>query len=816
VEATTIGREPRDRCSGASASPRRARGWLVAAAAVAAAGPAAATERPGARGYLTTPLELSIIAAKADEGIEPYASSRAAVLARAAEPWSWGFSAHETCPNADTPAWNDNSGGTRVTYANALAYHLTGNASYASLVRTILQAAMSQVLDFGPDCDTNLGWGAPELVASADLIEDYWEGLTCSGPLTPTPGDPTLGSGPCKRLFQNWLAKAVYPVISEMASASQNNRGASGTTTAAFVADYLWDRDDVVLVHENPSRINDGEPYLFTPAQAFAHARQLALDRMNGYAVDLGNSSCDYLGGVFQAPQFAPVKSQITPGGIIPEDARRDEYCNIPFYDGTYQNYPQGHIGNNLQQCELLLRRGDRSCYDNEDPTNLPSYSFVGPDDVLHTTPLKPGRGSLERAIKAIVVDSSTEWRHDPALEVAYQYYRHYGRQPGIGAWPAQIDERDRCMQNFCLTTLTHGFALDFPLKALDAPAGGEAVLVDVPLQGGGARVPLEYAACAEPVGAVNAVRGVGTPSGLAFWRDRLYGLESAGADAYLFELPPSVCAEGARVGTGAVGFAGLESLAACPDGSLYSADWDPAARRARLVRIDRATGLGATAGSHTMAQDLRIVGLGCASDGGSLWAVTSGAAGRPPELLTVDPATGIESVVGPTGTPNDALQALELDRSSATPRLLAAGSALYELDPATGAAGLLGGSFGGVRALAMPEPMSGPDSDRDGWPDPEDNCRDVANPDQADSDQDGFGSLCDGDFNNDGATGAPDVVMFARAFGTMVGDPAYDPDVDMTSDGGIGAPDVVLFVSAVLHPPGPSGLACAGTVPCP
>src|SRR3990172_8943461 len=123
----------------------------VALAALCAAGAAGAAQRPGARGYLTTPLELQIIREKADEGIEPYAASRAAVLARAAEPWVWGFSALETCPTADLPGWNDNLGGTRVTYANALAYHLTGNASHAGLVRAILEAAMSQVRGFDPE-----------------------------------------------------------------------------------------------------------------------------------------------------------------------------------------------------------------------------------------------------------------------------------------------------------------------------------------------------------------------------------------------------------------------------------------------------------------------------------------------------------------------------------------------------------------------------------------------------------------------------------------------------------------------------------------
>jgi hypothetical protein len=794
----------------------------AAVAALAAASPAGSARRPGARGYQTTPLELEIIRQKADEGIEPYASSRAAVIARAGNPWLWGFSAHETCPNADSPGWNDNNGGTRVTWANALAYHLTGNPSHAALVRLILETAMVQVQSLDPECDTNFGWGAPELVASADLIEEYWEGLSCSGPLTPTPGDPTLGVGPCKRLFQNWLAKNIYPLVSEMAASSQNNRGASGTNTLAHIADYLWDRDDVLLVHENPNRINGGNPYLFTPAQAFAHARQLALDRMNGYAIHLGNTSCDHLGGIYQSPSYPPVKSQITPRGIIPEDARRDQFCNIPVYDGTYQNYPQGHVGSNLQQCELLLRRGDRSCYDNVDLSDHPEYPVLGPDGVLRTTHLEPGRGSLERAIKAIVVDSRTQWNHDPALEVAYHYYRHYGRLSGIGAWLPEIDERDRCTQNICLSTLTHGFALEFPMKALDAPPGGEPTLSDVGLQTGSARVPLEYAACAEPEGAVNALRGAGPVAGLAYWRDRLYGIELIGPDAYLFgadaylvELAPSVCAEGTRVGVAPVGFAGLESLAACPDGSLYSADWDPAAGRARLVRIDRASGVGALVGSHQLPQDLRVVGMTCAGDG-TLFALSSGGGARAPELLTLDPGTGVEAVIGPTGTANGELQSLELDRSSATTRLVAAGATLYGVDPATGAATPVGGSFGAVRALAMPQPTSGPDSDDDGSPDPEDNCRDLANAEQLDTDQDGYGNACDGDFTNDGRVGGPDLLILGRSFATHVGDADYDARADMNGDGAIGGADVALWAPLFLSQPGPSGLSCAGTIPCP
>jgi len=44
-------------------------------------------------------------------------------------------------------------------------------------------------------------------------------------------------------------------------------------------------------------------------------------------------------------------------------------------------------------------------------------------------------------------------------------------------------------------------------------------------------------------------------------------------------------------------------------------------------------------------------------------------------------------------------------------------------------------------------DPEEDPDTDGDGIPDSEDNCIDEPNPDQADSDEDGVGDLCDADF---------------------------------------------------------------------
>jgi hypothetical protein len=275
------------------------------------------------------------------------------------------------------------------------------------------------------------------------------------------------------------------------------------------------------------------------------------------------------------------------------------------------------------------------------------------------------------------------------------------------------------------------------------------------------------------------------------------------------------VCAEGTRVGASPVGFLGLEALAACADGALYSVDWDATARRGRLVRIDRATGLGALVSAHLLAQDLRVVGLACPASGSPLWALTEGSGARVPELLRIDPATGVETVVGPTGTSPGALQALELDRAATSTRLLAAGASLYQLNTLTGAATSLGGSLGGVRELAMPQPVSGPDSDDDGAPDPEDNCRDVANATQVDSDLDGYGNLCDPDVDNDGVVGSADFLQVRARFGARTGDAAYEEAVDLNWDGAIGTPEFVRVIAAWGRPPGPSGLACAGAAPC-
>jgi hypothetical protein len=73
---------------------------------------------------------------------------------------------------------------------------------------------------------------------------------------------------------------------------------------------------------------------------------------------------------------------------------------------------------------------------------------------------------------------------------------------------------------------------------------------------------------------------------------------------------------------------------------------------------------------------------------------------------------------------------------------------------------------------------------------------------------------MCDCDYNGDNLCGAPDFNLFKPFFGTTV--PPSNPDIDQTCDNLVGAPDFNRFKPTFGGIPGPSGLACAGTVTCP
>lgn len=109
---------------------------------------------------------------------------------------------------------------------------------------------------------------------------------------------------------------------------------------------------------------------------------------------------------------------------------------------------------------------------------------------------------------------------------------------------------------------------------------------------------------------------------------------------------------------------------------------------------------------------------------------------------------------------------------------------------------------------LLITETPPAPDADFDGTPDSSDNCIAVSN-DQSDVDQDGYGDACDADLSNDGAVGLPD-------FSLLLGQMGGAGSGDLSGDGVVGLPDLGLMTNAIGGTPGPSGLACAGRVPCP
>jgi hypothetical protein len=87
------------------------------------------------------------------------------------------------------------------------------------------------------------------------------------------------------------------------------------------------------------------------------------------------------------------------------------------------------------------------------------------------------------------------------------------------------------------------------------------------------------------------------------------------------------------------------------------------------------------------------------------------------------------------------------------------------------------------------------PDEDEDEVANAVDNCVYVYNPDQIDTDEDGYGNRCDGDFDGNGTSGVSDFGALIDAWGCTTGQGCYDEDIDMDSSGGIGVGDWGLFL---------------------
>ncbi len=90
-------------------------------------------------------------------------------------------------------------------------------------------------------------------------------------------------------------------------------------------------------------------------------------------------------------------------------------------------------------------------------------------------------------------------------------------------------------------------------------------------------------------------------------------------------------------------------------------------------------------------------------------------------------------------------------------------------------------------------------DTDSDGIIDSSDNCIQVENPLQRDTDADGYGNFCDPDFDNNLIVGAADLAYFKSKFFST------DPDADLNGDGSVNGGDLAILKPFFFQPPGPS-----------
>jgi len=104
-------------------------------------------------------------------------------------------------------------------------------------------------------------------------------------------------------------------------------------------------------------------------------------------------------------------------------------------------------------------------------------------------------------------------------------------------------------------------------------------------------------------------------------------------------------------------------------------------------------------------------------------------------------------------------------------------------------------------------------DVDGDGIPNASDNCLYVPNPNQRDTDGDGYGNLCDADLDNNGiVTTSWGVVSPPSARGDLeriqltINASGYVADQDLDGDGDVDADDLLIASFSLFLPPGPKG----------
>lgn len=109
---------------------------------------------------------------------------------------------------------------------------------------------------------------------------------------------------------------------------------------------------------------------------------------------------------------------------------------------------------------------------------------------------------------------------------------------------------------------------------------------------------------------------------------------------------------------------------------------------------------------------------------------------------------------------------------------------------------------------------LLGNDIDGDGVPNASDNCLDIPNANQRDTDGDGYGNICDADLNNDGivttswgVTTPPAARGDVEQIQITAGNAGYVSHQDLDGDNDVDADDVAIAQHWMFLPPGRSGL---------
>ncbi|MEM9388306.1 MAG: hypothetical protein AAGA68_24860 [Pseudomonadota bacterium] len=103
----------------------------------------------------------------------------------------------------------------------------------------------------------------------------------------------------------------------------------------------------------------------------------------------------------------------------------------------------------------------------------------------------------------------------------------------------------------------------------------------------------------------------------------------------------------------------------------------------------------------------------------------------------------------------------------------------------------------GAVYMLSVSDPL---DSDGDGVLDDRDNCTTTMNPNQRDSNGDGYGNVCDADLDDSGRVTVADLRLLVERLFTA------DADADLNGDGTVTVADFTLAREQLFQVPGPSG----------